>query len=213
MSRLSLRLQARKLDSIENIKPYQKKLAGFLYTVLPRVYEGGTDTNLLCNLVDIRRGEDGWDIGTGTGLAALSMKRKGAKYVLATDKNPQALRNAKLNSKKLRIKIDVKNADVFGIIKKRFDVITFNPPFTDRKAEKPYQIMFWDKGNIATKAFFRGLRAHLTKRGRAFVCWSSFGSKTLLEHLAKQNRIAIKRVGDARGSDKLFYYVYKLTPC
>ncbi len=210
MSSRSLQLQTKKLQEIEKIKPYQKQLADFRYAVLARVYSGGTDTELLCKLIDIRKGEDGWDIGTGTGLVALAMKRKGARYVLATDKNPQAVRNAKINSRSLGIKIDVKKADVFGKINRRFHVITFNPPFTDHASRKKYQIMFWDKGNKATKAFFSGLRHHLTRNGRAFICWSSFGSRTLLKRLAQRNKLAITHKGRRQGSDRLYYDVYKL---
>lgn len=212
MSKRSLQLQSKKLREIEKIKPYQKQLAGFRYTVLARVYSGGTDTELLCKLVDIDKGETGWDVGTGTGLVALAMKRKGAGYVLATDKSLEAVRNAKVNSRNLGIKIDVRRADVFGKLKKRFDVVTFNPPFTDHPPRKEYQMMFWDKGNKATRIFFAGLRSHLRRDGRAFVCWSSFGSKTLLKQLAQKNKLAITHIGRRQGSDRLHYDVYKLIP-
>ena len=212
MSRRSLILQRRKLDEIERIEPYQRKLASIKFTVLPKVYGGGTDTELLCESMDVKRGERVLDIGTGTGLVALYAKKKSAGHVLATDKSPQALKNAKLNSKKLGLKIQVRKADVFGRINDRFDIITFNPPFTDHAAKKDYHIMFWDKGNAATKKFFAGLRDHLTKGGRAFICWSSFGSRTLLRQLAKRNKLVITHEGRQQGSDKLYYDVYKLTP-
>ncbi len=212
MSQRSRELQEKKLQEIENVDPYRRRLAGFRYTVLPKVYPGGTDTALLCDAIDIKKGEDGWDIGTGTGLVALKMKQKGAKYVLATDKSPKALRNAKLNSRNLKLKLDVRQADVFGGIKRRFDVITFNPPFTDRAPQKLYQIMFWDRGNRATRAFFSGLRRHLKKNGRAFACWSSFGTKHLLGKLAKANKLKITPLQRKLGSDKLYYDVFKVTP-
>lgn len=212
MSKLSLKLQREKLGEIENIQPYQKKLVGIKFTVLPRVYGTGTDTELLCKSIDVRRGERVWDIGTGTGLVALYAKKKGAGYVLASDKNPQALKNAKLNSKALKLNIQVRKADVFDSVNDRFDIITFNPPFTDHVPKKDFHSMFWDKGNIATKKFFDGLRNHLAKGGRAFICWSSFGSRTLLKQLARENSMVITHEDRKRGGDKLYYDVYRLMP-
>lgn len=212
MSKRSLKLQSDKFREIENINPYKKKLTGFLYMVLSKVYAGGPDTELLCLMIDVNKGEDLWDIGTGTGLVALAAKRKGAKYVLATDLSPYAIKNAKLNSRKLGLKIKVKKANVFGGIKRRFDVITFNPPFTDHGVKKDYQIMFWDKGNKATKTFFSGLRSHIKPGGRAFIVWSSFGSRGLLGRLARRHKLKIEHKGRREGSDKLHYDVYKITP-
>ncbi|MDO8624193.1 MAG: methyltransferase [bacterium] len=212
MSQRTLKLQAKKFEEIERIKPYKKRLAGIQYTVLPKVYSGGTDTALLCSTMDIKKGETLWDIGTGTGLVALKAKTKGASYVLATDQSPYAVRNVRLNSKALGIKVDVKTADVFGNIHKRFDVVTFNPPFTDHQALKDYQVCFWDRGNLATKTFFRELHNHLTPEGCAFICWSSFGTRNLLKGLAKQNHLKIEHKKRRRGSHSLYYDVYKLTP-
>lgn len=212
MSQRSLRTQKKKLQEIEDADPYYKHLDGLQFTVLPKVYPGGTDTELLYNNVDLKKGDKVWDIGTGTGLVALKMKSKGARYVLATDLNPHAVRNAKLNSQNLKIKIDVKKADVFDGIKKQFNVITFNPPFTDHPAKKNYQTMFWDKKNKAVKNFFAGLRYHLKEDGRAFICWSSFGDRTLLKQLAKRNKLVITHIGRKSGNNRLYYDVFKLIP-
>lgn len=114
MSKLSLQLQAKALEEMATRRSFSKKLAGFEYTVLPKVYKGSTDTELFCRVLPIKRGCDVWDIGTGTGLIALSAKQKGAGYVLATDLNPDAVKNAKENSRLLKLKIDVRQADVFG---------------------------------------------------------------------------------------------------
>ena len=190
MSATSIKLQSASFRDMLKRKPHMRSLAGLDYWVLPGVYKGATDTELLCNAMKVKRGEEVWDIGTGTGFVALWAKKKGAGYVLATDKNPAALKNAKKNSKFLKLKIDVRRADVFGTIKKKFDVITCNPPFTDRAARKNHEMNFWDKGNRAVKNFFKGLAGHLKPDGRALICWSSFGGTRRLKNIAREYNVA-----------------------
>src|SRR6266481_8024879 len=107
MNKLSLDLQSKSLIEMANRKPYLKKMASFEYQVLPKVYKGGVDTELFCNSLKIKKGQSVWDIGTGTGLIALEAKKNGAEYVLATDLNPEAVKNAKENSKLLKLNIKV----------------------------------------------------------------------------------------------------------
>ncbi len=210
MGNLSLQLQAKSLVEMEKRKPYTKKLAGFEYEVLPKVYKGSTDTELLCSLLHIQKNQDVWDIGTGTGLVALTAKKMGARYVLATDFNPDAVKNALKNSTLLKLKIDVKKVDVFGNIHKKFDLITFNPPFTDNLAKKSHEISFWDKDHKTVRKFFKDVRNHLKKNGRALICWSSFGKISVLKKIATEYGFTLHEVGKKKGKRNFVYYVYQL---
>jgi len=191
-------------------KPCIKKLAGFEYSVLPNVYKGSTDTELFCKILDIRKGQDVWDIGTGTGLIAITAKLKGAGCVLATDLNPDAVKNAKKNSRLLRLKIDVRQADVFGEINKKVDIITFNPPFTNQKAKQKHEISFWDKDHKTLRNFFSNVRKHLKPNGRAFIAWSSFGDTRKLRKIAKEFDYSLKEVGKKTGKRDFVYYVFEI---
>ncbi len=210
MSKLSLKLQAKSLKEMATRKPYVKKLAGFEYSVLPKVYKGSTDTELFCKILKINKNQDVWDIGTGTGLIALVAKKKGARYVLATDLNPDAVKNAKENSKLLGLKIDVRQADVFGSIKKKVDIITFNPPFTSQETKQRHEISFWDKDHKALRNFFNNLQKHLKPDGKAFIAWSSFGNTTKLRKIAKEFNLSLKEVGKKKGKRNFIYYIFEI---
>jgi release factor glutamine methyltransferase len=210
MSKLSLKLQAKSLKEMAVRKPYSKKLAGFEYSVLPKVYKGSTDTELFCRILKIKKGQDVWDIGTGTGLIALTAKQKGAGYVLATDLNPDAVKNAKENSKLLGLQIDTRQADVFGSINKKVDVITFNPPFTDQKVEQKHEASFWDKDHKTLRNFFNNLQKHLKPNGKAFIAWSSFGDTKKLRKIAKEFDLSLKEVGKKIGKRGFVYYVFEI---
>lgn len=210
MSKLILILQEKSLRKMTSIKPYSKNLAGFQYSVLPKVYKGSTDTELFCKILNIKKGQNVWDIGTGTGLIALTAKQKGAQYVLATDLNPYAVKNAKENSKLLGIKIDVQQADVFGSINKKVDIITFNPPFTNKQAKQKHDISFWDKDHKTLRKFFKNLPKHLKPNGRAFIAWSSFGDTRKLKKIAKEFNLSLKEAGKKKGKRGFVYYVFEI---
>ena len=210
MGNKSLQLQAQALADMAKRKPFVKKLAGFEYEVLPKVYKGSTDSELLCSLLDIRKDMDVWDIGTGTGLAALTAKKLGAHYVLATDLNPDAVKNARANSARLHLNIDVKKANVFGDSTKKFDLITFNPPFTDNTAKASHEISFWDKDHKAVRAFFKDIRSHLKENGRALICWSSFGKTAVLKRIASEYGHELYELGRRKGKMSFVYYVFEV---
>lgn len=130
--------------------------------------------------------------------------------MLATDKNPAAVANAKRNSSFLNLNIEVRREDVFGGIKKKFDVIAFNPPFTDHQAKRSHEISFWDAGHVSVKKFLKHLPEHLREGGRGFICWSSFGDTRKIKRLARVYGLTPLEVGKRKGKNGFTYYVYKL---
>jgi release factor glutamine methyltransferase len=210
MGKISLKLQRKALQEMANRKPYTKKLAGFAYRVLPKVYKGSTDTELMCSLLGPLKGMDVWDIGTGTGLIALQAKRNGARHVLATDLNPDAVKNTKENSKLLGLDIDTRTADLFGNITKKFDLITFNPPFTDSKPKASHDISFWDEGHAATRKFLKGVHNHLKPQGKALIAWSSFGNTVTLKRIAKEYGVKLREIGRKKGKMRFVYYAFEI---
>jgi release factor glutamine methyltransferase len=73
------------------------------------------------------------EIGTGTGLIALKLAMGKAKKVVATDINPDAIKNAEHNVKRYNMEavIDLRPpADIFrAVIGEKFDLIFWNIPF------------------------------------------------------------------------------------
>ena len=76
------------------------------------------------------------DIGTGSGLIALLLKKNSNNCVIhAWDNSEKALRIAKKNAKQNNLDINFNNVDV---LKKhdhkiKFDIIVSNPPYVDKK--------------------------------------------------------------------------------
>ena len=75
------------------------------------------------------------DIGTGSGVIALTLKDLNPNYdITATDISKKALKVAKKNKKYYNLDIKLIKTDLFTGINKKFDVIISNPPYIPIKA-------------------------------------------------------------------------------
>ena len=77
----------------------------------------------------VRQGERWLEIGTGSGVLACALARAKAK-VTATDIDPTAVRNTRLNAALGEFDMDVREGDLFEPVgDERFDVVVANLPF------------------------------------------------------------------------------------
>ncbi len=214
MENIALERQAQKIDEFRKLsKPYQKHIAGLQLTILPDVFPGGTDSELLCETMIIRNGDLVLDVCTGNGVVALVAAHKGAKHVIGTDLNLAAIENANLNRNQLNLKnVSFVETDLFPTDNSRYDVITANMPYSDHPAPDKTAICFWDEGNKTLKVFFRDLKHHLKPTGKVFLSWPSFGDSKLLTRLAKEHHLHMHLVNSRTSKSSGFeYYVYEIT--
>jgi HemK-related putative methylase len=103
--------------------------------VLPDVYEPCDDTYLLMEaaLNEVHPTDSVLEIGTGCGVIAKRVAER-ARCVIATDKNPRAVENAKLNG------VEAIMGDLFADLNSRFDLIIFNPPYLPSGRDVPRRL-------------------------------------------------------------------------
>lgn len=161
----------------------------------PEVYEPAEDTFQLLEAIKIRKDDRVLELGTGCGLIALSCAQQGAK-VVCTDINPHAIalarRNYQINRPLIRGSIEVKNGDMFSVIRSDecFDIMIFNPPYLPTRAEDRVGGTGWFDistdggvdGLALTKRFLKELSKHLAKNGCAYTVFSSLSDRTKLEN-------------------------------
>lgn len=125
------------------------------------------------------------DMGTGTGVGAVFLARRGWQ-VVAVDLNPEAVRCARINAllNRLEDRIDVRQGDLFGPVEgERFDLILFNPPFF-RGEPKGLFDLAWKSVDVLER-FAAGLSGALTEDGRALILLSTDGNpEGMLQALA-----------------------------
>jgi release factor glutamine methyltransferase len=202
-------------EMVRRTHPFETSIAGIKITVLPNVYPGGTDSELMCEVLQVSAKDEVLDLCTGTGVIALRATQLGAKSVVGVDLNPNAIKNAKLNQLKLGLgNIQFLEGSLFEpVIGQVFDVITMNPPYTDKKPANKTEICFWDENNQTTVDFFRQFRNYLKPNGRVFLGWADFSSVKLVEELAKENRATLKLVNSRKTPSGLAtFLVYQIIP-
>ncbi|MEU5213852.1 class I SAM-dependent methyltransferase [Streptomyces sp. NPDC020742] len=119
-----------------------------------------------------------FDIGTGTGVLASVLARRGVRRVVATDQDPRALACARENTQRLGVdgQVEVIEADLFPA--GRAPLVVCNPPWVPAKPTSPVERAVYDPGNQMLFGFLTGLADHLTPDGEGWLILSD-----LAEHL------------------------------
>jgi methylase of polypeptide subunit release factors len=135
-----------------------------------------------------------FDVGTGTGVLAALLARRGVKHVVATDQDPRALACARANIKRLGLKgqVDIIEADLFP--PGRAPLIVCNPPWLPARANSPLEHAIYDPDSRMLKGFLNGLAAHLEPGGEGWLILSD-----LAEHLGLRSREWLLAAFDAAG--------------
>lgn len=129
------------------------------------------------------------DIGTGTGVIAALLAKRGVRQVIATDNQPRALACAQENLDQLGLhgKVTLIEADLFPASASA-DLIVCNPPWLPAKAQSPIEHAVYDPDSRMLKAFLAGVKAHLNPQGEAWL---------IMSDLAEQ--IGLRKPGELAG--------------
>ncbi|WP_433465411.1 methyltransferase [Spirillospora sp. CA-128828] len=133
-----------------------------------------------------------FDIGTGTGVLAAVLARRGVERVVATDQDPRALACAQENLKRLGAEVEVTQADLFP--DGRAGLIVCNPPWVPAKPSSPLEHAVYDLGGQMLRGFLSGLAGHLEPGGEGWLILSD-----LAEHLGLRTRDDLLALFEASG--------------
>jgi methylase of polypeptide subunit release factors len=124
-----------------------------------------------------------FDIGTGTGVLAAVLARRGVTEIIATDQDRRAVACAQANIDQLGLskQIKVEAANLFP--EGRAALIVCNPPWVPAKPSSSLEQGIYDPGSQMLTGFLNGLSAHLEPNGEGWLILSD-----LAEHLALRTR-------------------------
>ncbi len=124
-----------------------------------------------------------WDIGTGTGVIAAVLARRGVARTVATELNPRALACARDNLQRLGLQdqVDVVEADLFPSGSAL--LIVCNPPWLPGQPSSALEGAVYDPDSRMLRGFLGGLRERLAPGGEGWLVLSD-----LAEHLGLRSR-------------------------
>lgn len=135
-----------------------------------------------------------FDIGTGTGVLAAVLARRGIDHIVATDMDARALACATDNIARLGMsgRVAVMQTDLFP--DERAPLIVCNPPWLPAKPTSPLERAVYDPDSRMLRGFLGGLGKHLSPAGEGWLILSD-----LAEHLGLRSRATLLEYIDAAG--------------
>lgn len=135
-----------------------------------------------------------FDIGTGTGVLAAVLARRGIQRIIATDQDLRALNCARENLMRLGLaaQVDVVQADLFP--EGQAALIVCNPPWIPARPSSPLEHAIFDPESRMLRGFLHGLKFHLAPGGEGWLILSDFA-----EHLGLRTRAELQEMINAAG--------------
>lgn len=135
-----------------------------------------------------------FDIGTGTGVIAALLARRGVQRVVAIDQDARALSCARENLDRLQLRdrVEVVEADLFPAGKA--PLIVCNPPWIPARPNAAIEYAIYDPDSRMLRGFLDGLAQHLEPKGEGWLIMSDFA-----EHLGLRTRDELLAMIDAAG--------------
>ena len=124
-----------------------------------------------------------FDIGTGTGVLAALLARRGVQRIVATDQDARALACARENLANLGCsrQVELLDADLFP--PGTAPLIVCNPPWLPGRASSSLERAVYDPESRMLRGFLSGLAEHLDPGGEGWLIMSDFA-----EHLGLRGR-------------------------
>jgi methylase of polypeptide subunit release factors len=124
-----------------------------------------------------------FDIGTGTGVLAAVLARRGLARVVATDQDARARACARHNITRLGLgaQVEIVQADLFP--EGRAPLVVCNPPWIPARPSAPIEAAIYDLDGRMLRGFVGGLLAHLAPAGEGWLILSD-----IAEHLGLRSR-------------------------
>jgi hypothetical protein len=121
-----------------------------------------------------------FDIGTGTGVLAAVLTRRGVQRVRATDCDARALACAHENLARLGLaeRVDLVETDLFPTAPDdRAALVVCNPPWLPARAGSSIERAVYDEDSAMLRGYLSGLAAHLLPAGEGWLILSDLAER------------------------------------
>jgi len=124
-----------------------------------------------------------FDIGTGSGIIAAILARRGVKQVVATDLDERALACATENVEKLGLTAAIRMVKTDLFPEGRAKLVVCNPPWLPAQPTSPVEYAVYDPDSRMLRGFLGRLASHLEVDGEGWLIISD-----IAEHLGLRSR-------------------------
>jgi release factor glutamine methyltransferase len=168
---------------------------------------------MLAQFSDLIKDKSVLDVGTGTGIIAILSAQMGARAVSACDINPNAVECAKNNvliSGFENVVSEIVYSDLFGNIKDTYDIITFNAPWVQGKAQNLYELAIYDENYALVNRFMEEAPEYLNPDGTILLQYSDISQKNgdgaidNLNNILEQNGLYIAESTSILRKNRMF---------
>lgn len=218
MPRLAQSLACRFVRLIQRHGPHRVRVAGRWFTVTDRVFNPrffGTSAWMAAHL-DVRRGEDVLDVGTGSGIQAI-VAAAAARRVVAIDINPDAVACARANAARNgAANLMVLQGDLFAPLGEledaRFDRILFTPPYMEGQPRDAFlDRALYDPGQQLASRFLAEASRFLREGGVVRMLYSSIADHRRVLGLVSDHGWSVEHVARRRALLET-YRIWELRP-
>jgi methylase of polypeptide subunit release factors len=175
-------------------RPDEFEMLGRSWTLLPGVFAPvhTATTELFSTWLPFPAGGSFLEVGSGSGVTAVTAALAGCAEVTALDISSAAVANTIANAERHGVcdRVRVLKSDLFDVLDptERFDVIYWNSNVIDAPPEFEYldelQWAFFDRDYVAHGRFLRQGPKLLTPGGRMFLGFNTLGNKPRLRVIA-----------------------------
>jgi release factor glutamine methyltransferase len=138
------------------------------------------------------------DVGTGSGLLAISAALAGARHVTAVDLNAAAVLAARLNASLYGLagRVRVTQGDLFEpVMGQRFDLITCNPPYLHGEPTSPGMLAYLAGEDFQwLRRFSRSASSHLEGDGRCLLVLADSTDLKVILRIFKEDGWKVRRL-------------------
>lgn len=201
------------------------ELLGRVWTLLPEVFAPihTKSTELFSTWLPYPVGGSVLEIGSGTGVTAVTAALRGCASVVAADISAAAVQNTGANVSRHGVgdRVRFLHSDLFEAIDpaERFDLIFWNSNVIEAPAEFEYtrdlEWAFFDRDYAAHRRYLRQGPQRLTPTGRMFLGFNNLGNVPVLNAIAAEAglevAVANRQLGNA-GDMPVEFLLLELVP-
>ncbi|SMC48472.1 methyltransferase [Kibdelosporangium aridum] len=210
-------------------RPDTFTLLGLDWDLLPGVFAPVYQpmTEIVTNWLPFPEGGSFLEMGSGTGVTAVTAALRGCASVTALDIAAAAVENTRRNAIRHGVadRVRVLRSDLFDALApgERFDMIVWNSDFIEAPEgfvhESEFQRSFFDPGYETHRRFVAQAPRHVSENGRLLLAFNRFGNQELLRQFCADTGLEIETletesrvVRTPAATRTVEFYLLELTP-